>query len=142
MAYRHIDNHFQHRRPRTPSPTRLDYDRALPPLADQPLLELRRPGNKDACFAISALSPNISKRGAGDWDSISGRTCLLDRFLGQQTYSSIDEDLLQSPSEVINQTPNSPAAMFPTSSNDLWTILSQRVCFRALFLQTISIDSQ
>ncbi|KAE9971974.1 hypothetical protein EG328_005294 [Venturia inaequalis] len=126
MAYRHIDNRFQHRRPRTPSPTRLDYDRALPPLADQPLLELRRPANKDACFAISALSPKISKRGAGDWDSISGRTCLLDRFLGQPIYPLADRDLLPSPSEVIGQLPNSPGSVFPTESNDLWTILSQR----------------
>jgi hypothetical protein len=132
MAYRHIDNRFQNRRPRTPSPTRLDYNRALPPLADQPLLELRRPSNKDACFAVSALSPNISKRGGGDWNSISGRACLLDRFLGQQAYSSIDGDPLQSPSASVAQRPNSPGSVFPTDSNDLWTILSQRVSYHSL----------
>lgn len=128
MTYTSIDNRFQQRLTHTPSPSRLDYDRALPPLADQPLLELKRPSNKDACFSVSALSPKISKRAAANSDFMSGRACLLDRFLSQQECSPVDGDLPQNPSKLSIPTPNNAEAILPASSNDLWTVLSQRVC--------------
>jgi hypothetical protein len=128
MTYPYIDNRFQQHLTHTYSPAQFDYDRALPPLASQPLLEVKRPSNKDACFAASALSPKISRRAATNSDLMSGRACLLDRFLGQQECSSIDGDLLQSPSKFSIPTPNNAEAILPASSNDLWTILSQRVC--------------
>lgn len=110
MASRYIDHRFQHRLPRTTSPTRLDYDRALLPMADQPLLELRRPSNED-------------------WDSVSDQTYLLDRFLRQPTCPSRDEEPLWTHSEEMDQMSNSPGSTLPTGSNNQWPILSQRVGF-------------
>ncbi|TLD39000.1 hypothetical protein E2P81_ATG01543 [Venturia nashicola] len=116
----------------------MDYHRALPPLADHPVLELRRPANKDACFAVSALSPNLSKRFGGDWDALSGRTSLLDRYLGQQALSSVVQEV---PKPLREQTPPSPVtpspvtpspitpslANVPASSKARWALMSQSV---------------
>lgn len=133
MSLQPNNNRFQPLSLYTNSPMRMDYNRALPPLADQPLLELRRPANKDACFAISALSPTMSKRFGGDWDSMSGRTSLLDRYLGQQAISPIIQELPQYPAE---QAPPSPAphsrSNVPANSKALWALMAQSVRFAVL----------
>jgi hypothetical protein len=132
MAHQPDNNRFQPLSLYTRSPIRMDYNRILPPLADQPLLELRRPANKDACFAISALSPNMSKRFGGDWDTMSGRTSLLDRYLGQQALSPIAPDHTQSLVETAPQSPASPVLTnVPANSKALWALMSQMVCLTA-----------
>lgn len=129
MARQIDNNHFQPLSLYTRSPVRMDYNRILPPLADQPLLELRRPANKDACFAISALSPTMSKRFGGDWDAMSGRTSLLDRYLGQQALSPIASDHAWNPFEAASQLPATPILTnVPANSKALWALMSHRVC--------------
>lgn len=124
MSHQPGNNRFQPLSLYTNSPMRMDYNRALPPLADQPLLELRRPANKDACFAISALSPTMSKRFGGDWDSMSGRTSLLDRYLGQQAISPIIQELPRNP--VPSPAPDSRSNV-PANSKALWALMAQSV---------------
>jgi hypothetical protein len=102
--------------PRNQIPATLNHNRRLPPLADQPLLELRRPSFKDACFTTSALSPHdLVKRNGGNWDSASTRTCLLDRYLSQNDQNPSSHDLAPSPC-----TPFTPFTPFsPFASADL-----------------------
>lgn len=128
MSYQPNNNRYQPLSLFTQSPIRLDYHRALPPLADHPVLELRRPANKDACFAVSALSPNMSKRFGGDWDTLSGRTSLLDRYLGQQAISPVVQELPGPFSEQAPRPPVTPAhANVPANSKALWALMSQSV---------------
>jgi hypothetical protein len=128
MSHQPTNNRYQPLSLYTQSPIRMDYNRALPPLSDQPLLELRRPSNKDACFAVSALSPNMSKRFGGDWDSMSGRHSLLDRYLGQQAISPIVQELPPAPFEEAPQTTAIPAhANVPANPKALWALMSQTV---------------
>jgi hypothetical protein len=128
MSYQPNNNRYQPLSLYTQSPIRMDYNRALPPLADQPLLELRRPANKDACFAISALSPNMSKRFGGDWDSMSGRTSLLDRYLGQQAISPVVQELPRIPIEQALSSPAAPTrSKVPANPKALWALMSQTV---------------
>ncbi|KAF2431448.1 hypothetical protein EJ08DRAFT_188177 [Tothia fuscella] len=105
------------------APTRLEHNRLLPPLADQPYLELRRPSFKDACFTTSALSPCwVGKRYGGEWDAASTRTSLLDRYLSQDEQPTpYSHDLAPSP---IPQTPIlndiSNALPHPSNSKKFW----------------------
>jgi hypothetical protein len=92
-------------------PIPLDYYAPLPPLSEQPLLELRRPEPKDACFAVSALSPQLPARHASEHDSVG--PALLDRFLYQQAYSASGS--LNSTQAYI-QTPITPAQ----AMHNLW----------------------
>ncbi|RDI86917.1 hypothetical protein Vi05172_g3149 [Venturia inaequalis] len=126
MSHQPGNNRYQPLSLYTQSPIRLDYHRALPPLADHPVLELRRPANKDACFAVSALSPNMSKRFGGDWDAMSGRTSLLDRYLGQQAISPVVQELPKPFGEQAPRSPVTPAhANVPANSKALWALMSQ-----------------
>ncbi|QDS69314.1 hypothetical protein FKW77_003194 [Venturia effusa] len=126
MSHQPSNNRYQPLSLYTQSPIRLDYHRALPPLADHPVLELRRPANKDACFAVSALSPNMSKRFGGDWDAMTGRTSLLDRYLGQQAISPVAQELPRSFNEQAPRSPVTPAhANVPANSKALWALMSQ-----------------
>jgi hypothetical protein len=106
----------------------MNYDRVLPPIADQPFLEFRRPSHKDACFAVSALSPHLSKRVAGDWDTMSARTSLLDRYLGQQPSTPVVHDFPPTPSQEDPPTPGTPGfPTVPANPKILWALMSQRV---------------
>jgi hypothetical protein len=113
--------------PRDQVPISFDYNRRLPPLADQPLLELRRPSFKDACFTTSALSPHgLVKRNGGEWDTTSTRTSLLDRYLSEHDQQQASHELAPSPCTPF--TPSTPftladvknALPHPGNSKNFW----------------------
>jgi hypothetical protein len=95
-------------------PIPLDYYAPLPPLTENPLLELRRPTNKDACFAISALSPGLPTRYTTEHESVG--TTLLDRFLYQQAESPLPATGLLTPIQAGPQLPMAP----PQARQNLW----------------------
>jgi len=118
-----------------PQAVPLDYYAPVAPLSENPLLELRRPVNKDACFAVSALSPRLPPRHAGEHDSVG--TTLLDRFLYQQAYQPAAPPTPRTPAQPFGvpflpvpqvgqstwsytQTP-----MTPANPRSVWSFLTQ-----------------
>jgi hypothetical protein len=137
--------------PPTPHLMRMNYGRLLPPLADQPFLELRRPSFKDACFTTSALSPRgLVKRNGGEWDASS----LLDRYLSQDELPPPNShDLAPSPRTPLVMPDNfqnmnniisreimdiSNALPHPSNSKNFWAyrMAQQKVLFRYRFIPT------
>lgn len=107
---------FPHGRPVT-----IDYNRTLPPLADQPFLELRRPSLKDVCFTTSALSPHGLKRDGADWETSSEGSCLLDRYLSQEGVSPLPaHDILPSPCTPMLFSDVSNVFLHPSMCKNAW----------------------
>ena len=114
LAHLSVDNRLrQYPPPPSPStfyirpPIPFDYNAPLPPVADNPHLEFKRPANLDACFAVSALSPQVPGRYMAEKESVG--TTLLDRFLYYQSVSSMPGECVQTPAQAWARTPVTPA---------------------------------